>query len=525
MTDYTYNSKPPSSYAAIKTFKKPTGTSALPLAVNAPTNSGKTYSGNAVPNEAVTIKLNTVTIATILADNVGNWTYTFVNAPLPADNVVAYGTPRDFIYKVPGNKLPITLNDKLVFAGDSIFQAALVGSSAQKNLQSLMKGEMNVARMLSPRYNMDSFCYNRYDVGNNPVALYYDGGNQGASGDTSSGLLKRIQQILSLRPDVVVLAIGINDYLAAANNIPNIITALRNGGVKKIVLCTMRPTRSTDEGNHQKLLLQAENAKLVAMAALDVIICDLYSAYNQGDGYISTLDSADALHPTVRGAVKGGKALKAILDTLFPAGNVFDALFAGTNALLPAGVGYNLGSVAGPGTGITGFVPANLLITRSSNGNIVGSLEANAQTGGQTAVFVITPGTGTTGQITVTPNPANYAYTSASKWFKIIAELELSGWDQWIVPTIAISKRPFDATLYSSAFTVDNVVSMINPSGQPALDMHVSSEPIQFDSATTGFYPSIKMNWNETGATGTGTLKVKRWGVFEIPDPRILWNR
>ncbi|MGR5165432.1 GDSL-type esterase/lipase family protein [Vibrio owensii] len=73
--------------------------------------------------------------------------------------------------------------------------------------------------------------------------------NRGISGDTSEGILKRVDQVIALNPARVYLMFGINDIARGTenteifSNYKNIISKLQNSGIKVIVQSTLLTDR------------------------------------------------------------------------------------------------------------------------------------------------------------------------------------------------------------------------------------------------------------------------------------------
>ncbi|GHY03090.1 Lipase/acylhydrolase family protein [Vibrio cholerae] len=73
--------------------------------------------------------------------------------------------------------------------------------------------------------------------------------NRGIGGDTSEGILKRVDQVIALNPVSVYLMFGINDIARGTenteifSNYKNIISKLQNSGIKVIVQSTLLTDR------------------------------------------------------------------------------------------------------------------------------------------------------------------------------------------------------------------------------------------------------------------------------------------
>jgi len=150
--------------------------------------------------------------------------------------------------------------------------------------------------------------------------------NQGISGETSVGLLKRLQLFDRTLPDTVFVMIGINDLLRGAsdegilNNQRQIIRDLRWAHPKaQVVVQSILPhsgEQSTWE-NRDRLLaipnsrIRAINRRLKEIASSEnVSYLDLQPLFADADGNLPTELSTDGLHLNDRGYLVWRSALQ-----------------------------------------------------------------------------------------------------------------------------------------------------------------------------------------------------------------------
>jgi lysophospholipase L1-like esterase len=150
--------------------------------------------------------------------------------------------------------------------------------------------------------------------------------NQGISGETSVGLLKRLQLFDRTQPDAVFVMIGINDLLKGAsdegilNNQRQIIRDLRWAHPKaQVVVQSILPhsgEQSTWE-NRDRLLaisnsrIREINQRLREIATMEnALYLDLYPMFTDADGYLQTELSTDGLHLNDRGYLVWRSALQ-----------------------------------------------------------------------------------------------------------------------------------------------------------------------------------------------------------------------
>ena len=123
--------------------------------------------------------------------------------------------------------------------------------------------------------------------------------NAGVSGDTSAGGLRRIDWVLKLRPDVVIVALGANDGLrgqppeALRDNLTRIVARAKVSGAR-VLLAGMRvPPNYGDEYARAFAAVYPQVARATG-APLAPFLLDGVA----GD---ARLNQADGLHPTAEG--------------------------------------------------------------------------------------------------------------------------------------------------------------------------------------------------------------------------------
>jgi len=150
--------------------------------------------------------------------------------------------------------------------------------------------------------------------------------NKGISGNVVADLLARVQEdVISLKPDAVVMMIGINDtyhkfkYGKELNfkqfeaDLTELLTALKNAGIVVIFLEPYLMPAPTTRGMRKLFDKELAVIKRVAMSIADEYVAydEMFNGLAQSIPY--TEYSEDGIHPTHRGArLIADTAIKAI---------------------------------------------------------------------------------------------------------------------------------------------------------------------------------------------------------------------
>lgn len=133
--------------------------------------------------------------------------------------------------------------------------------------------------------------------------------NAGISGETSSGALSRINWILKLKPDIVILETGANDGLRGIDprvmkgNIGEIVRILKKNNIK-VVLAGMRML--TNMGREYTEAFTAVYPEVARQEGL--ILIPFFLAGVAGD---PALNQADGIHPY-------GEGYRIVTETVYP---------------------------------------------------------------------------------------------------------------------------------------------------------------------------------------------------------------
>lgn len=141
--------------------------------------------------------------------------------------------------------------------------------------------------------------------------------NRGIGGDTTTGVLARLQQVTTGKPAAVFLMIGTNDLTHGPQDramsyrqYREIVTTLQSGSpAPRIYLQSILPRAAQYRDE-----VEAFNTQIQALAReLDVAYVDLYPEFLQADGSIDDAFSNDELHLNGPGYQKWQTVLKPLL--------------------------------------------------------------------------------------------------------------------------------------------------------------------------------------------------------------------
>ena len=149
--------------------------------------------------------------------------------------------------------------------------------------------------------------------------------NRGISGDTTRGVLVRLQEdVISLKPKAVVLLIGTNDLdekggtpWGAVSNIRLILEELRKANpAMPVIVCQVMP--SSAKKNRPAYLIRRIN-QMILDATFDlpnVTVVDTWKLFATPQNDAKPEEFPDLLHPNNAGYVKWAKALRPVFTTL-----------------------------------------------------------------------------------------------------------------------------------------------------------------------------------------------------------------
>ncbi len=365
--------------------------------------------------------------------------------------------------------------------------------------------------------------------------------NFGISGDTSSGLVLRLHQIINSDANFVVLMIGTNDIdgtsaATAASTLATLKTNLlgdiipRLVGSGKTLLVGTIPAGSAASANKAQAIMEA-NTFITQYCQNNGIDCfDCYAQtvnpVSSSAAHITDRLASDNLHINSKGAYSIAKnEIIPILNKFIPtvknrlgSALLYDATVAKSGNLFIRGM--FLGVAGTLNTGITGTVPTGVTLVRGS-GTTVTCVSTAPEDGSPIARTDGIPGNWW--RMVITGNTGDYlqAYGSAfmtagnfaaGDIVEAFAEIQMSGTGIYGVslsfnhatPTTTVPLFLYEAT------DASNIMADLNGD---TVSMIVRSNKYQIPSGATNFQMVLTMQVN-TG--GTATIDTQRWFLRKV---------
>ena len=148
--------------------------------------------------------------------------------------------------------------------------------------------------------------------------------NRGISGDTSRGVLIRLQEdVLALHPRAVVLLIGTNDLEEKADpetivtNLKLILAAMaRHDSKMPIILCQVFPSSASKARPADKIKKLNQLYARAVKGNAQVTLLETWTLFADANGDAIPTEFPDLLHPNMAGYDKWAAALRPIFATL-----------------------------------------------------------------------------------------------------------------------------------------------------------------------------------------------------------------
>jgi len=145
--------------------------------------------------------------------------------------------------------------------------------------------------------------------------------NRGISGDTTRGILYRLQEdVLDLEPAAIVLLIGTNDIGIgadpedAADNVQAILAAIKKANRKlPVIVCKVMPSDASKQRPADKIQKLNALVDKIVKRNKQCVRCDTYSLFADANGNAKPDEFPDLLHLNAGAYAKWAAAVQPIL--------------------------------------------------------------------------------------------------------------------------------------------------------------------------------------------------------------------
>lgn len=434
--------------------------------------------------------------------------------------------------------------------GNSITQGynsgqTLGAATAGKSNPGDSRSDIGWALAYDRRFRFDNWPDVLATMGTGGFIRYTEGANQGVSGENTAQILTRVQAWIAANRTYdfwIYNGGGVND-INGTYNIPLATTKANIQAAVDALVATGKPG-----------ILAPPRPELAAGYLVDgaAIWTWMQATFGAGTAYEASLYLADyqtpfltdgpvaddfrdqTLHPGTWGAqgialgrdlsVPASSLLGRIRQLVAPGNLALTDLWTRTN------IGYAnptlTGTSGGAAAGVTtsSGVATGLSIIRSSGtgATAVATVEANADTGGQSQVLTITPSGATNDvlRINVTAVTGATANNFQNKWVQFVAEVESD--------SATFFGNAYAKLICSdSAYVADALQNTGSGSSQPtsgkmrgALRYWLVTEPILMPATVTSVTAQIFLNIHNSLGASPGVFKLRRIRTVEISDPR-----
>ena len=147
--------------------------------------------------------------------------------------------------------------------------------------------------------------------------------NRGIGGDTTRGVLIRMEDVTVLKPRGVVLLIGTNDLEEKAepevivSNVKLILAALKqHNPAMPVVLCNVMPSSESKQRPAEKIKKLNQLLFAAIKDEAQVTVLDTWTLFANAQGDAKLEEFPDLLHPNGLGYSRWAAALRPVLETL-----------------------------------------------------------------------------------------------------------------------------------------------------------------------------------------------------------------
>lgn len=144
--------------------------------------------------------------------------------------------------------------------------------------------------------------------------------NRGISGDNIEGVLERIDDLCSGKPEKIFISIGVNDiYMKIpiediSNNYTQLINNIKSKTPRtKIYIQSLLPTRDIPDRSNNDIIALNNTIKEIANNS-SVVFIDLFKTFSDSDGQLKREFTLDGLHLNAKGYLQWKSAIESFVN-------------------------------------------------------------------------------------------------------------------------------------------------------------------------------------------------------------------
>lgn len=446
---------------------------------------------------------------------------------------------------------PLSRRTKVACIGSSYTQHGVDFSNASQRISVTERNYLEWWNIFSRHsLNMDVFI-----DPTDPLLRGFRGSNFAVSGETSTEIKSRIENVIKVAPDICILQSGSNnitDPVTVLADVKETVYRLYQAGIITVWMSVnLRTALSwTDATCQRALRVNAEMRTWLRETGYGIFVetnkylCDPNDP--AGRPYSAALDT-DGIHYNSWSAFQIGRVLKEVLDGSYPLaagasvvsngdlkteynqfGNVWSNPFISTNAA----IGSNSGSVgtgvtAGTGTASTSVGRDRTVDRASGTATGVANVESRGPGLGNWQTLTVTPSGAGDSLFYIRNNPSDIVHgISEGTWVKVGGMVDVSTFGSdplysgFRSITLYVDFR--DATSgKGNAIEMDDYGSFNLPN--IAWNGIYETPPFRIPAGCDRIRPRFEIRVDDT-KSGTGTVKVGSLYIRPIENPSAMWK-
>ncbi len=444
------------------------------------------------------------------------------------------------------------LGNRIVWVGTSLIQHGQDFAST-KNSYSARSAVTWTNILLKQR----AFFQVWYDAAAPLVA--FRGSNKGVSGQYTSEILARIDAVIAIKPDIVILDCGTNDMagrpdISDPNNIisvvwgetQQIVNRLRSAGIFVVLLSILPRATSVSSYNsgaaaRKRARWMNELRRRYAQITPDVVYCDwgkFWTDAASADGAPVAAYTDDGIHQTPDGGYWSALPIVELLDTLIRplasayvgADDVYDATNNPLGNIAPAGLLVGTGGTVGTGIA-AGSVATGWRVEFTPDAAVTGltitpsKVARTDQPGEWQRIVMASSGGGSNNAAQLLFRTATATITSpalpANDWLIAECDIKVSSLTGQFIKTIMLRLQDINTNGFT-AESPSEYTGFYFPQ-VATWDGRYQTGPIKLPGGASGYRIRVQATLDST-KTGSATVDIGNISLRRADDPTIVFN-